>query len=1074
KALETPQQPAAKLTDSQSPNFGIGNLIVVWSVGVFIMLVRMFRALASTARLRRSAVDIQDGPVKELFDKLCRQMNITQKIRFASTMVLKHPGVIGFFRPVLLVPVSMLTELPADYLQAIIAHELAHIRRYDYLVNFCQMLIEAIFFFNPAVWWISRQIRIEREVCCDTAGIETTGKPIQYAKILFDQLTRSAQPPQTAMTAAITGFSDDTSSTSAERVKRIIYRNHKPQMRIGWIKLALLIAVASLSILALWKAADITVNLAAKMLTPKQRIEKMKEIAETYSGEFRPSVETDKFTLSGKVTTYDGKSVPREDRSVVIHAYDPRTSNTIHIDHDNDGTFKHTVRCMQKVFVTATAKGYAMGMSEIYSPDPNEVIDNVNIVLQAGFDGKVKVIDEQGNPIAAAILDKKYIRKDLDGWSSFGNSDKVTSDENGIATFEHSAAKLTMINVRAEGYQKIDNAEHTLTENKTTVITLQKGLEVSGVVVAKQTGKPIAGAKLRLIHKERPGHGWGYGFNGQGTEAVTDTDGKFTLTTLAEGFKYTYIIEAEGYNLSVLPKIEYGDTDLKVEMLPELYIKGKVIGDLKKLSRSYSSELRKSVPSLWFNSYFKNSQYDGADQYGDIPVEIRDGVGYFTLKNILGDGITILGNDPKNRMIIDLEGKSVDDIVFDLDAKNQLPDIPNRPMILTFKSPQGYPPVEGKARLSYMTQKVYDSNQRRWSALDIVIENGVAKVDFPVPAYMQLSDTGGIKGFWIEPESGRTDEFVEASDQPYERTIIAEPAGSIYGRILDEDGKLIKYADMKLLLVKRPDKYVDHPNYHSIRMKLTHFRDATVQTGKYSTPALVLGGTYAVIAQNKNTWIVSKPIELTSENPIQQVDLKLGKTSQIKGRVLMPDKTPAKNIEIGMEISARYSDEGSYGVSGHKIKTDSDGRFLYDGINPQKPLKYNLQIKVPGFQPMGVEVEPGKDKTYELKKGITFTGKVIDDKTGWPVPDAWVNLSCNDGNYLARYINSDRETDKNGNFKFTTLDNKKYSLSVGGAEIVNPKSHNAFINAGKDESMILRVNLQDWSKLKPRKPDTED
>ena len=103
-------------------------------------------------------------------------MGIGRKIRVLVGERISTPGVIGCFWPTLLLPASMLSGIPAEDLRAILVHELAHIRRYDYLVNFLQMVVEALLFFNPAVWWISRQIRIEREACCDAAGVRWTGQ----------------------------------------------------------------------------------------------------------------------------------------------------------------------------------------------------------------------------------------------------------------------------------------------------------------------------------------------------------------------------------------------------------------------------------------------------------------------------------------------------------------------------------------------------------------------------------------------------------------------------------------------------------------------------------------------------------------------------------------------------------------------------------------------------------------------------------------------------------------------------------------------------------------------------------
>ena len=82
------------------------------------------------------------------------------------------PTVVGWLRPVILLPVSVITGLPATHLDAVLAHELAHVQRHDYLVNALQTIIETLLFYHPAVWWCSRQIRIEREHCCDDLVVE--------------------------------------------------------------------------------------------------------------------------------------------------------------------------------------------------------------------------------------------------------------------------------------------------------------------------------------------------------------------------------------------------------------------------------------------------------------------------------------------------------------------------------------------------------------------------------------------------------------------------------------------------------------------------------------------------------------------------------------------------------------------------------------------------------------------------------------------------------------------------------------------------------------------------------------
>ena len=98
--------------------------------------------------------------------------------------MVRVPTIVGCLRPVILLPASVVTGLPASHLDAVLAHELAHVRRHDYLVNVLQSLVETLLFYHPAVWWCSRQIRIEREHCCDDLVVEACGDRVVYAHAL--------------------------------------------------------------------------------------------------------------------------------------------------------------------------------------------------------------------------------------------------------------------------------------------------------------------------------------------------------------------------------------------------------------------------------------------------------------------------------------------------------------------------------------------------------------------------------------------------------------------------------------------------------------------------------------------------------------------------------------------------------------------------------------------------------------------------------------------------------------------------------------------------------------------------
>src|SRR6185436_14771851 len=98
--------------------------------------------------------------------------------------VAQVPAVVGLLRPVVLVPAGALTGLPAEQMKAMLLHELAHIRRCDYLVNLLQSIVEALLFYHPAVWWVSGQMRSERELYCDDAAVAVGGDVLTYARAL--------------------------------------------------------------------------------------------------------------------------------------------------------------------------------------------------------------------------------------------------------------------------------------------------------------------------------------------------------------------------------------------------------------------------------------------------------------------------------------------------------------------------------------------------------------------------------------------------------------------------------------------------------------------------------------------------------------------------------------------------------------------------------------------------------------------------------------------------------------------------------------------------------------------------
>lgn len=171
---ETPAgQPAAMLW-----------FVEAWFLGVVLLSLRTAGGLVLIERMRRKEI----RPVaRELFEKclvLQRKMGLERVIRYCECLRLEAPAVLGWFRPVVLLPARALTGLSEDQIEMVIAHELAHIRRLDGFVNLFQIAVETLLFYHPAVWWVSQRIRAEREHCCDDEAVAICGDAVNYARAL--------------------------------------------------------------------------------------------------------------------------------------------------------------------------------------------------------------------------------------------------------------------------------------------------------------------------------------------------------------------------------------------------------------------------------------------------------------------------------------------------------------------------------------------------------------------------------------------------------------------------------------------------------------------------------------------------------------------------------------------------------------------------------------------------------------------------------------------------------------------------------------------------------------------------
>ncbi len=179
----------AAVTDGAVANWGVREflpwLVAAWMFGVVAIGMRSLWHWRRLARLVRHAMPIPQWETQ--LTQMCRRFGLFRPVRLLASANVATPMLIGWIKPVILLPLSMLSGFSPHQIELIIAHELGHVRRWDYLANLVQVVIETVLFYHPVVHWISRDVRNARENCCDDLVLSLAkGNPITYARALAD------------------------------------------------------------------------------------------------------------------------------------------------------------------------------------------------------------------------------------------------------------------------------------------------------------------------------------------------------------------------------------------------------------------------------------------------------------------------------------------------------------------------------------------------------------------------------------------------------------------------------------------------------------------------------------------------------------------------------------------------------------------------------------------------------------------------------------------------------------------------------------------------------------------------
>ncbi|MEQ8854576.1 M56 family metallopeptidase [Gimesia sp.] len=378
-------------------------LVAVWACGVVILSLRMIGGWLIVRNHVSNGRPLRDAWTARV-NQLADLVELTRAIRWIESSVVQVPQALGWVKPVILLPASLFTTLTPAEIECLLLHELLHLRRHDFLVNLLQCLIETLFFYHPGVYWLSRRIRLERELACDAAVVALTADKLTFSRALLS-LAEQAQLPSPALAA--------TGSDLTIRIHALLGLK-----RAG-----------SGSGIALWICLALcmfSLGLVSRSNVALQQVEKSPVVESVHSHDAAPSIErfvTDGVPvpdLSGKVLDSAGKPVAgatvylrqsmraRSGRGIPRPWQDLARTTT-----DAQGKFRFVDvlyveqdRVFAPVDLVALKDGYALGWKHVLTTRP---VTNIRLTLEKPTAATGRVIDEAGQPVAHAEVRLKHL-----------------------------------------------------------------------------------------------------------------------------------------------------------------------------------------------------------------------------------------------------------------------------------------------------------------------------------------------------------------------------------------------------------------------------------------------------------------------------------------------------------------------------------------------------------------------------------------------------------------------------------------------------------------------------------------
>lgn len=1057
---ETPLKPVA-LDDASrtassgsapptSPRSYASWLVLGWLTGASVMLLR---GLGGFVLVRRWVTTTTTGPSLEeqhaltlLVQDLCERLRLKRLVRIVISDRVSGPAVFGVLWPVILVPAGLVSGMPVEQWQIVFAHELAHVRRYDALVNLVQMLLESLLFFNPAVWWLSRQVRIEREACCDALAAEVCGQPMSVARTLVDvaatlagdtdwSLTRS-QPVTSAQPSSLLAFAAPSPQGElTDRVQRLMEPDQTPRTRVSWLSLSMVLIALGLMAVILQKSSDIAVQKVADLLTPRERVERIARLqAETTGTIIPPAVPavpgdeqrgmSDPPPARQKLTIVirmeDGAMVPRE---LQLHSMSrsENHSNGSTLDAPKEPVAEYTLTqdyAPGTVLIGASAPGYAVTVTDpthLFGGDPER---RVELVVGKGRSVRVLFQDESGQPVPGVRV-KLNSRLAVGGSSTGVSVQEVAGNDRGEVNLNHIGSSEYEVQTRVPGWQQSKRLMR-FDGDAPVVWTLKKALPVSLQVVDAETGQPVSGAVPELFATSTGSSSHSYGDprgshdrrrkNNWLSFGETDSNGQLVLDELEDGVTYTFGIMADGYAMAIWPAKSSG-TEQKVELHRALSISGRVTGDLTRLTEEKRGEhmQRRLGFDLRIIDSHSSSRWVYLEDDGRFEVT---GLAWGEQLSVTPPG----GQTRRWRVT-----QSIRDVVLEIPEPKPAPaarSSPERDVVLRLTGTAPEAPARGTLYVSWHGTQPggpgYFSDTRP-------LANNEIRLKVPVDALLSF-EPRELAGYFIEEMNSLK---IEAGSEPQVFEIPVKPAGGAHLTVIRPDGSPAFNSFTTVFAIKAPAG-IREPRRLNPSMQSS--------SAERLVP-LPLGGRYRLLTREFNDvaslWSLSDEFAVTGAEPIVRLRQQLTGGRDFKVQVVGPDGKSAAGQEVELELGFKLDKQGFSTVL--KATSDQTGTAVFRKLSLDQnvePIEVRLHVRVPPSRFRGhvEEVEPDAGQvTVRLTAGVSARGVVVEAASGRPIPHVEVRLSPRDWQKSSFKGLIRTVTNEKGEFLFEGLDPLLYT-----------------------------------------------